>query len=76
MRSSMMSIAQKLEARGHERGKVEGRREGQRRLRLRFGALPLRVTRRVRGGSLLELERWSERLLTAATLDEVFAADD
>lgn len=81
MRASMMTIAQKLEARGHERGKLEGQREGQaamiqRQLGQRFGKLPLRVIRRVRGGTLAELERWSERLLDAASLAEVFADDN
>ena len=81
MRAPVMTIAQQLEARGHERGKLEGKLEGQREgqavliLRLlsqRFGRLPLRVIRRVRSGTLPELERWSERLLSAAALDEVF----
>lgn len=85
MRAPVMTIAQQLEARGHQQGRLEGQLEGQREgqatliLRLlsqRFGKLPLRVIRRVRGGTLGDLDRWSERLLGAATLEEVFSADD
>jgi flagellar biosynthesis/type III secretory pathway protein FliH len=61
-----------------EEGLEEGRKEGQqlvlRLLARRFGALPEAVTARVMDAGLEELERWSDRILDAASLDEVFAA--
>lgn len=48
----------------------------QRQLTQRFGTLPSRVVQRVRSGALPEIERWSMRLLTAASLDDVFADDE
>ena len=65
-----------------ERLRQEGRREGRqekavemvlRQLRIRFGTLSDAVERRVRGGTEAELERWSERLLVAESLEQVFA---
>jgi hypothetical protein len=52
--------------------------DGQRALLLRqlvrrFGPLPESVTKRVAGASTAELERWGERILDAASLDDVFA---
>ena len=64
-----------------EQKKEEGRAEGRRgllarQLTLKFRA-PLReVEARVAAASLDETERWAERILTASTLEEVFAGDD
>lgn len=41
-------------------------------LTARFGKLPVRVVRRVQRGDPSALQRWGTRLLTAATLAEVF----
>lgn len=81
MRNHVMSIAEELMADGHELGQREGQRAGQaaliqRQLTRRFGTLPSRVVRRVSAGTLPELERWSDRLLTATSLDDVFADDE
>jgi predicted transposase YdaD len=59
-------------------GYAEGRREGEaevllRQLRLRFGALPEDVTARLKAADAETLLRWSERVLSASTLDAVFA---
>jgi predicted transposase YdaD len=64
---------------GHQEGRQEGRREGEaemllRLLRIRFGALPADTEAHVQAADPETLLRWSERVLTAATLDEVFAA--
>jgi hypothetical protein len=40
----------------------------------RFGAVPGAITRRVTWATGDEVERWAERLLDAASLDDVFAA--
>ena len=57
----------------------EGRREGEaevllRLLRVRFGPLPAAVTERITAADAETLLRWSERVLSAPTLDAVFAA--
>jgi hypothetical protein len=44
-----------------------------RQLTRRFGSLPPTVTQRLTAGTIAELDRWAERLLDAASLDEVFA---
>jgi len=55
----------------------EGRREGEaevllRQLQVRFGPLPADVTARVTAADMVTLLRWSERVLSAPTLDTVF----
>lgn len=65
-------------AEGKLEGRIEGRIEGAttvllQLLRRRFGELPDAVTARVAGGSQAELDRWVDRVLDAATLDDVFA---
>jgi hypothetical protein len=62
-----------------EEGRQEGRREGEaelllRQLCIRFGTLPTDVVARVHAADPETLLHWSERVLSAATLDEVFAA--
>ena len=72
---------------GHEEGHKEGHREGRKEglqlgeariltalLRLRFGDLPLPVQQRIEAADADTLLRWSERVLTAQTLEEVLAA--
>ena len=61
-----------------ERLKAEGRREGEtglllRQFRLRFGELSPETERRVREAGPEELVRWSERLLTAVNLKDIFS---
>jgi predicted transposase YdaD len=65
-------------AEGRREGEAEGRREGEaevllRQLRVRFGALPEDVTTRINAADAETLLRWSERVLSASTLDAVFA---
>jgi hypothetical protein len=60
-----------------EEGREEGRREGEvemllRLLRLRFGTVPAEVTTRVTTADPETLLRWSERVLSASTLEAVF----
>jgi predicted transposase YdaD len=70
---------QRIRAAGREEGRMEGRREGEaemllRLLRVRFGPLPTEVTARVTAADPETLLRWSERVLSAPTLEAVFAA--
>ena len=60
-----------------QRGKQAGRQEGealllQRLLTRRFGALPADCVARIRAASSEQLERWSDQVLDAKTLAEVF----
>jgi hypothetical protein len=64
---------------GIDKGIAKGVEKGQRALVLRqltrrFGALPTAISDRVAHASLAELEHWSDRILDAASLDDVFAA--
>jgi hypothetical protein len=61
-----------------EEGRAESRREGEveillRLLRLRFGTVPADVTTRVTTADPETLLLWSDRVLSAPTLDAVFA---
>ena len=63
--------------RGIEQGVRQGRAEGERAVleRLlfrRFGELPPTVGARLGGAAEAELEVWADRVLDAATLDDVF----
>jgi hypothetical protein len=61
---------------GLEEGIEEGRRDTLRELlELRFGELPADVTSRLEQADAELLSRWTRRVLTAATLAEVFATD-
>lgn len=62
-----------------ERGRVQGELKGERRalltvLTTRFGSLPAPVVAQVNAADLAQLDVWIRRGVTAATLDEVFAA--
>ncbi|WP_287639740.1 Rpn family recombination-promoting nuclease/putative transposase [Accumulibacter sp.] len=66
-------------AQGEARGRMEGRMEGEAQLlahllERRFGPLPAAVAERLGEASESELEAWAEALLTADSLDGVFAA--
>ena len=78
----VMGLRHEWEKAAEERGEARGRAEGEARgraetllkqLRLRFGEVPTDITERVRSASVLDLDRWAERVLTAASLDGVFA---
>ena len=62
---------------GLEQGVTKGIRQGEaqmllRLLTLRFGVLPQSAHAQVESADADTLLRWSERVLTASTLDEVF----
>jgi hypothetical protein len=42
-------------------------------LNRKFGDLPPAVRDRVTGASEVELDRWTDNILSAATIDDVFA---
>ena len=62
---------------GLEKGRQEGRQEGQRKLLVRmlqrrFGHLPAAVLARIECADESSLERWSEELLDAPSLEALF----
>ena len=84
--ATMTGFAQRFREEGREEGRDEGRKEGWQHglqrgeariltalLRLRFGNLADPVSERIESADADTLLRWSERVLTARTLDEVLA---
>jgi predicted transposase YdaD len=73
-----VTTAQKLTEEALARGRAEGKAEGKaelvlRQLSLRFGPLSDAVSERVHGAAPGLLDTWAEKVLTASTLDDVFA---
>ena len=69
---------QRIREAGRAEGREAGRREGEaemllRLLRMRFGPLPAEFTTRVTTADPETLLRWSECVLSAPTLEAVFA---
>jgi len=65
-------------AEGEAKGRAEGRAEGEASLletllTRKFGQLPEAVRVRLHSATPTDIERWAERVLTASTLDAVFA---
>jgi predicted transposase YdaD len=82
-----MTLAEQLIAEGLAKGKAEGLAKGKaeglaagqisvlsKLLTLKFGELPPSYAARLAAASLAELDAWVERVLPAATLDDVFSA--
>lgn len=65
-------------AQGIEKGLAKGRAEGQRallakQLRLKFGSLDAAAEERLVKATHAQLEKWAKRILTAGSLDEIWA---
>ncbi|HWN66293.1 MAG TPA: DUF4351 domain-containing protein, partial [Haliangium sp.] len=79
----MLSVAEQLIKQGFDKGLEKGLEkalEGQRTMLLRllgrrFGAVPDPIMERVTAATTPELERWSDRLFDAASLDDVFRSE-
>ena len=76
----MSSFAERFIQQGKQEGKQEGREEGRqegeamillRQLQLKFGDVPEAVRRRIERADARTLLQWSERVLTAASLEQV-----
>ena len=75
--AEMTRFAERFMEQGREEGVKKGIRQGEaqmllRQLSLRFGNVPPSAREQVECADADTLLRWSERILTAATLDEVF----
>ncbi len=75
--AEMTRFAERFMEKGREEGVQKGIRQGEaqmllRQLTLRFGVLPQSALEHVESADADTLLRWSERVLSAATLDEVF----
>jgi hypothetical protein len=71
-----MTAAERLKAEGRAQGRAEGKAEGQallllKLLTLRFGELPQSAQARVTAASLAQLALYGERVLSAASLEDV-----
>ncbi|KYG03912.1 hypothetical protein BE21_49445 [Sorangium cellulosum] len=81
-KEEIVSAADQLVERGRQEGLREGLREGLqqgrrhmllRQLGARFGALPDAAVAQINAADIAELDRWSERVLTAPTLADVLS---
>lgn len=75
---TIMSTLERTYQKGRAEGLATGKAEGcidtlLRQLHRRFGELPAEVAMRVRGGSPADLDRWTDRILDARSLTELFA---
>jgi len=74
---TIMSTAEKLKREGRAEGLAEGLTQGRaetilRMLQKRFGAVPEDVAVRVHTGSPADLDRWTDRILDATSLADLF----
>jgi len=79
----MPTLASKWMDQGRQEGRVEGRVEGEqqgeikllkRQLTLKFKTLPVWLEERLNKATTHELEAWSDAILYAKTIEEVFAS--
>jgi flagellar biosynthesis/type III secretory pathway protein FliH len=76
--AGMAAAREEAEQKGRQEGRQEGRTAGTtevllRQLTIKFGPQARGVAERLTGASQTDLLRWSERVLSAETLDGVFA---
>jgi predicted transposase YdaD len=77
-KEAIMTLAEQLRREGRQEGHREGRLEGeasvlQRQLERKFGALPEQLKRRLGEATEEQLGCWAERILTADSVEAVFA---
>ncbi|MFN9706718.1 MAG: DUF4351 domain-containing protein, partial [Planctomycetota bacterium] len=78
MKSKFVSTAQQLRNEGRAEGKAEGRAEGKvatllRLITRRFGAPAAAVVSRLQAATTDDLDRWTDRILDATSLADLFA---
>jgi hypothetical protein len=78
-KGAMVTAGQQIREEGRQEGRREGRREGEcavllRQLRRRFGdAVNTDIEQRIATASIEQIDTWTERVLSAATLTELLA---
>ena len=73
--SKMAGLAERLLNEGMQKGRQEGKQDILLRLLTRrFGPLDATTEHRLQSASVADLERWTDNILDARTLDEVFAS--
>jgi len=78
-KEAIVTAGQQIREEGRQEGRREGRREGEcavllRQLRRRFGtAVNTDIEQRVATASIEQIDTWTERVLSAATLTELLA---
>jgi hypothetical protein len=77
---AFVSYAEQLRREGRREGRSKGLREGRgkmllRLMNVRFGELPEAVVAQIKAAKSAQLDLWAERILDAATLDDVFRDD-
>ena len=82
LQEDTMTLAEQFRQEGHQRGRQEGWQEGRvegerrllkRQLQRKFGELPEWAAVRLGEGDFEDLESWSERVLDAVIIEDVFA---
>jgi hypothetical protein len=80
-REALMTTAERLIQQGRAEGEARGRAEGEARGRaellkklmtLKFGPLSPETEKRVSSAAIADLDRWSERMLNAQYIEEIF----
>lgn len=76
--TKMAGLTERLLNEGLEKGRTEGRKEGEasmliRQLNRRFGPLDAATRQRLQQATSTDLEHWADNIFDAKTLDEVFA---
>jgi len=79
-REDVMDLVEQFAQKKKEEGRAEGRAEGRRglllkQLTLKFGPPSDAIHARIAEASLEDTDRWAERILTATTLEDVFAGE-
>jgi hypothetical protein len=77
-REIVMTTAERLRREGRKEGREEGHKEARsdvllRQLTTRFGTMDADIVERIRTASAAQLDQWLDRILVAASIDEVLA---
>ncbi len=73
-KDAIMTLAEQLEQRGELRGRAEGRRAVlERLLTLKYGSVSAAVQAKLAAADLAQLDELSERILTADSIEDLFA---
>jgi hypothetical protein len=78
---AFMTYAERLIQQGRAEGEARGRAEGEakgraeilrKQMTLKFGPLSPEMAKRINSAAITDLDRWSERVLSAQRIEEIF----